>query len=660
MMDFKAFADTVNRQYNAMAISELYTTNITDDELYAVYLNAFPAGTDPIFRSKTSHDCNCCRKFITRLGSLVYLQDGQITTVWDTCDKLEEPYNIVAKALADAVRSAGVNSVFRTSERQYGTEQTADAHIDGHVWDHLYGKVADRHFSLEPAAEIGRANTAMQVFARGMAELSVSSIETVVDLIKSDSLYRGQEHLQTAENFLALKKQYDLAPDNALFVLQNFKRPAAQARNAVIGTLIIDISEGVELERAVNSFETKVAPQNFKRNSSPITSAMVESADKKLKELGLEGAVHRRHAKMADMSVNNVLFVDNSAQSQMKDGIAGLLADVVTKNTTEPKNSTEISIDDFVATVLPEATSVKVHLKNANLPNFVSMTAGDGPERMFKWDNNFSFAYDGDAADSIKQRVKAAGGRVDEAKLRVSLSWYNTDDLDIHASAPGKKRIYYGDKQGVLDVDMNVSGESTEPVENLSWVDTLSNGVYKIAVNNYTNRNKGVNGGFDLEVECNGIVHNYHSKTSNVTLNEYLLEITVLDGTIALINHTNVEKSGNVRPTDKWGVSTENLIPVDTVLLSPNYWDDNAVGQCHWMFILKDCLNPDPVRGFFNENLRADLVEHRKVFEILGSKTKAPFSPDQLSGVGFTKGRDDSLIVVVETAKTTRSYTIKF
>ena len=52
--------------------------------------------------------------------------------------------------------------------------------------------------------------------------------------------------------------------------------------------------------------------------------------------------------------------------------------------------------------------------------------------------------------------------------------------------------------------------------------------------------------------------------------------------------------------------------------------------------MLKDCKNPNSVRGFYNEFLRPDMNEHRKVFELLASNMKAEYSEDQLSGVGFS------------------------
>src|SRR5690606_35954875 len=150
--------------------------------------------------------------------------------------------------------------------------------------------------------------------------------------------------------------------------------------------------------------------------------------------------------------------------------------------------------------------------------------------------------------------------------------------------------------------------------------------------------------GFELEVEMDGQVQRYkydRAVTGTVTA----LMITVSGGQI-----TDVRLGGDVTggafSTEKWGVKTETLVPVDTLMLSPNHWGDNKVGNRHWFFILRDCKNPDPVRGIYNEYLRPDLNEHRKVFEVLGSKTKAPFAEDQLSGLGFSSTQRNSLIVV--------------
>jgi hypothetical protein len=113
---------------------------------------------------------------------------------------------------------------------------------------------------------------------------------------------------------------------------------------------------------------------------------------------------------------------------------------------------------------------------------------------------------------------------------------------------------------------------------------------------------------------------------------------------------------------DKWGVKTETFAKVQTVMFSPNYWDENAVGNKHWFFILEGCKNPEPTRGVYNEFLagRLGLDKHRKVFEILGDKTKCPVTDNQLSGLGFSSTRGDVVMVCVKTGRAQKYYNINF
>ncbi len=93
----------------------------------------------------------------------------------------------------------------------------------------------------------------------------------------------------------------------------------------------------------------------------------------------------------------------------------------------------------------------------------------------------------------IKQRVEAAGGRYEGVDIRASLLWNNTNDLDLHVIAPSGEHIYYAHKRsacgGWLDVDMNVRGETTKPVENVQWTrGSAPAGRYKVFVQNYRSR----------------------------------------------------------------------------------------------------------------------------------------------------------------------------
>jgi hypothetical protein len=652
--NFPEFAAKVKQRYDIMSNNELFTVDVPD--IFDTYLSAFPEGTNELFRERTEHDCNCCKQFIRRLGKVVSIEDGKVVTVWDI-PGLPYPYDVVARRLHETIIQQPIQTVFRTKERQYGTEYNWDTHDHTIQWKHFWGRVGNKHYSLTPDTARSNIEAAAQVFKRGLEELKPEAFDTVVELIEQNQLYRGEEHLAPLREFRRVQRLYLESPNKSTFVWENIANRAARFRNTVIGTLLVDLSEGVDEETAIRSFEQKVAPYNYKRPTAAITPKMIENAVKILREMGLEQSIERRMAKITDVSVNNVLFVDNSVQGQMKDGIEGLLLESVKPKSLEIKNAQPIPVADFFERVVPNAKSIQLQLTNKHLGNFVTLTAPvhENTGRLFKWNNDFAWSYDGEVTDSIKQRVKKAGGNV-EADLRVSLAWHNTDDLDIHVYEPSGRHIYFGDKAGILDVDMNVSQCVRDPVENISYLTrSLMDGLYTIKVNNFTKR-ESTDVGFQLEVEREGVVEQFsYDKALRNKETVTALALEIRDRKVKAVKPLTDLVGGTI-PTVKWGLTTGQLVKVDTIMLSPNHWDEQQVGNRHYFFMLKDCRNPDPVRGIFNEYLRGELEGHRKVFETLGAKTKAQPSHDQLSGLGFSSTKRDEITAIVDN----KAYLVQF
>jgi hypothetical protein len=645
---FVDFSKAVHSRFSEMSKGELFV--VEADDIFDRYLAAYPDGTNPIFRTRTEYDCQCCKQFVRRLGVVVSIKNGEMVTVWGNLD-VSDPFKVVADTLDQYIRSLPIKTVFRTKEHGYGADHTYDSKTTDR-YNHFHGEVNNKHHSTDADTKRSEQEAIFQVFQRGLKEIRLNDIETIIGLIDDNGLYRGEEHKPALLGFRELMKGYLKAGSSDLFIWENLNNRNSRFRNTVIGTLLTDLAEGKDIEQAVRSFEAKVAPTNYKRTTSIITQKMVEEAVETLNKLGLGGAIYRRFAKLSDVSINDVLFVDNDAKGKMKDGIAAILESSVKKTAPNLKNAVSITSDDFVNNVLKGATSVEVLLENRHTGNFVSLTGSDGPERLFKWDNNFAWSYDGDVTDSVKQRVKAAGGNI-SAKLRVSLSWFNLDDLDLHAVTPKGDHISFANKMGILDVDMNVSQPVRNAVENLAF-NTLQNGVYDISVNQYRQR-ETTDFGFSLEVEFAGVVEQFnYSRALRGNDTVKALKLTVKDGQLIKIDS---ELTRGSSAQDKWGVKTGALIPVTSIMFSPNHWNGEKVGAKHLIFSLRGCKNPESTRGIYNEFLRSDLEKHRKVFEVLGAKTKCQPTDDQISGVGFTSARGDTVTVVVDGR---RSYVISF
>ncbi len=650
--------------------------DIEGDALYAQYLAAFPEGTNPIYKKNTEHDCSCCKHFIRRAGGVVAIRNGSLATVWDrAAAEAQAPYNIVATALRDAVRAATVSDLYRVgqSETCFGAVQTRSLDKETQqalTWNHLHtGEIPRNLRTATPGQVCGDYRTTAQVFERGLVELTPDAVETVLSLVMSNGLYRGEEHKAAIVQFQAAQRAYLSAGEGrerSLFVWANATGPAARFRNTVIGTLVQDLSEGKDLEHAVKSFETKVAPTNYKRTTALITPGMVKKAMETIESLGLESALERRFAVIGDISVNDVKWVDGRVKPLMKGGIGDVLMQHAA-STTKPKDderAEDIDLDDFMTRILPETTGLELLFKNELAGNLMSLTApkDPAPKQLFRWDNDFAWSYGGNVADSIKERVKKAGGKVDGAALRVSLSWFNFDDLDLHMKEPGGGIIYFRNKRGstggALDVDMNAGGpRSREAVENIVWTTNPPDGAYGVMVNNFAQRETS-DPGFVVEMESGGkLTHFTFNKAVRNTESIAVAKLHVKNGVVVEVEVGQGITAGNISQ-DKWGLKTEQYVKVAAVTLSPNFWGDNAVGNKHTFFVLDGAKNDEPTRGFYNEFLHPRLESHRKVFEVIGDKTKCQPTEGQLSGLGFSSTKKESFIVRAQQGKKQRIFNV--
>ena len=658
MADFKPFASAVDAQYKAMLKADTQKRNMflidaTGDELWAHYLASFPEGTNPMFRERTEHDCSCCRNFIKNIAGVVFLKDGKLSTVWDKVSGCEE-YDVVAAKMAEFVRSKQIFGPFVAQMTIYGAAQTKH---NGETWNHFHAQVPREYIAKNLHSNVvGLRRDDVAILKRSLEEITDDSVEIVSELIAQKSLYRGEEHKSTIKALLDLKKKYNkLSGEQKVFFLWETATPATRIRNTVIGTLLTDLSEGVDLEAAVKSFEAKVAPANYKRPKALVTQKMIDQAKKTVEELGIEDSLYRRYAVKTDISVNNVLFADNSVKPLMVGGVFDNIKPTAQKAAVDFKNVETVEVSRFLSDVLPKATEVELFVENKLFGNFVSLVAPVhiDSKPLFKWDNGFSWSYDGEVTDSIKERVKKAGGKVD-GDIRISLSWHNKDDLDLGVVKGGEK-LYFGHKRAFgahLDVDTNGGGTHNyvDPVENIVWAkrSDLKKGVYKIYVNQWSKRTSD-NQGFEVEVEIMGDIYTYSARDnmpSGKTIE--IGTLTVNGATGDVIVGGGLKKGGSSR--EKWGIKSGDFVPVEMIMRSPNFWDDKKIGNQHVFFMLKGCKNPESTRGFYNEFLRDDLTEHRKVFEMLAGVLKTPVSDDQLSGVGVSTTQKTSVIVRVSGA----------
>ena len=673
------------------ATGKLFRSTVTGSQLWDAYLKGF--GEDPIFRDPQSsvHNCNQCKHFFNRYGNIVAVDDdNSIMTMFDTApDEYKESFRMMSELLKNApIQEVFVetyqylyNAIYehcsktadtfalnldhnvkrytKEEAEMYGVVKAGETRTFSHFSVRLPKQFVD--FSMKSVSETaGTSREDKAVFKRALDEIPVDTLKLVLDLISQGSLLNGDTFKAKVQSFLELADEYagiqTEQRDNWCWV-KSYKNPIARFRNELIGTLCVELAEGKELNAACQAFNKRVDPANYMKAKAPITQRMIDNAKAFIAENGYEESFTRRCATMEDIRVCDILHA-NAGDGTVK---AVSILDGIKPTSTRHKRSEfdgveEVPIDKFMRDILPGCTSVEVFLQNSHERNFVTLTTpvSKGSKPIFKWGNNFGWTYKGNLAgkSEIKEAVKSAGGFVD-AHFRFSIMW-NEDgrsivDLDAHAIEPTGCEIYFGGYKapsrtpvcgGMLDIDMiDPTGVG---VENIFWTEPsrIKDGPYRFFIVNYDQHH---NSGAKAEIAFGDDVFTYivdHEIGRPVDI----ATVHIKNGEIDHVDHSKYLIDCNATSKEIYGLETNKFHKVNLVCLSPNHWD-GAVGNKHYFFMLDGAKSPEAIRGFHNEFLIPELLEHRKVMEVLGAALKVESTDKQLSGLGFNATVRDEVVL---------------
>lgn len=681
------FNKLIQAQFDKMCkTGKLFRSKVTGQEVWDKYLGSFE--DDPIFRDpeSSSHNCNLCKNFIRRYGNIIAIDENyKIMTIWDV--NPDDVYKPSAKAISKLLKSKPVLDVFfetfdelnslpyescnktqplyklgmshnvkrytREEAEKFGVVKPNEIRTFHHIYLSIPTEFVNKSGSSVESLQ-GTYRAAKDVFTRGMEEISFDTLTLVKDLIIQKSLLDGQTHLFKVEKMIELKKEFDLISSenrNNWCWINSYNNQFAKFRNELIGTLCSDLSQGMDLNTACQTWNKRVDPANYMKASAPITKRQIEEAQKFVEENDYVESFNRRFATIEDIKASEILHM-NSGKGELKEVS---IFDSIKSTSTRHKKAEfdkveEVSIDTFMKDILPTCTSVEAYLENRLEGNMVSLTTSKVKESkpIFKWTNNYSWTFNGNLAGKsmIKENVKSAGGKID-GLLRCSLQWNDEDtkgivDFDLHCQESDGNHINYSDKRssvtnGWLDVDM--IRPSKIGIENITWQNKLPDMKYKFFVKNFCG---SPNTGFKVEIEFDGNVFNYHYQNPVAgKQNIEVATVTVKKGVISIVHH--LPESSNSR--EIYGLPTNEFHKINLICLSPNHWDENNVGNKHYFFMLNECKCPTSIRSFHAENLIPELAQHRKVLEVLGNSTMISPADKQLSGLGFNATVHDELIV---------------
>lgn len=663
MSNFIKFKRAIQTKFAKMQSFDLFQTNIDKDTIWQTYLDSFPHNSNPIFRKRSQHDCSACRRFIKIIGNIVNInEDGTLDTIWDL-NVDDNNYQIVANSMAAFVKQHTINGQFYHYQKIVGVEKSFEDIITDNgkelfTWEHFCVTLPSKyiHTNMDINKIHSEEISTFNVVKRSCEELTISALETVIELINQGSLYRGNEHLHIVNKFKQFKVGYDLAINKDHFIWNNINDKSLRIRNTAIGTLLIDLSEDLDLDIAVRKFETVVAPANYKRPKPIVTKKQIEEAKKILEDAGLISSLERKIASINDIPVEHIIFLNSDIKPMAIKDVFDDMSDSVTVDPKKMSKVEKINIKDFIMNVVPKAKSIEILVESRHKTNTFIMTSPQdfSAPMLFKWNNPFAWGYIGNVTDSIKEKVKSAGGKID-ADICCRLGWKNSDDLDLHMIEPNGYHINFSNKRsyttgGELDVDMNAGGiqNSVDPVENIFYPDIkkMKPGIYKLYVNQYSNRNSETlnNYGFTIEVEILNDIHTfnysqYMPTNKNVDICNIIIKPNLLIELQSLIPSELSSVTVN-------GVKTQTFAKVKAIMLSPNYWE-TKIGNLHYFFVIDGCVPEENPRGIYNEFIREDIGVNKRVFELLGSKLKTEMSPNPVTGLGFSETQRNTIFVKV-------------
>lgn len=353
----------------------VFTTDV--ENLYDVFLNNLP------FYARQTYDCRACRNFVNKYGSLVRINDeGYLEPVmWEGVNTVSFFADAV-EAVYDAVTNARVTGVFITSEKTLGTPKTG-------IWEHMAVYVPKpmiySSFVYTTNMVSAEKREDFKMLAKAASEYSIETVEAAVNLLRSDSMYRGNKILGNAEWFLdALKCVKDNRNRRNILWKKVATAPSGfcHISSSMIGTLLDDISEGMSIEAVQRRFNEKMDPLKYQRPQVAPSAGNVARAEKIVAELGLENSLKRRFARLDEIET---IWkpVDKTNKPTSSTVSSGVFSDIKTKESTVNKpnigyrSESKMTWVKFQRTVLPIATKIELDVHTRTNSYAAIVTAED-------------------------------------------------------------------------------------------------------------------------------------------------------------------------------------------------------------------------------------------------------------------------------------------
>ena len=363
----------------------VFTTSASG--LFSLYLDALPE------QERQKHNCAACRSFINRFGGLVIIdQEGrQSPAFWDDRDAGPR-YLPAVRAMIHRVSKAVVTGVFVSSEEVWGTPKTGN-------WAHLSvtppRAMVYRHALLTAGQEMAIKREDFKNISRALFEFSKATVAQALAILGADAMYRSEKIVGPATFLYNLHAAHagaarDIHRDNLTWLAvatapEGFCHP----RSSMVGTLLEDITAGMNFDVVSIRFAEKMHPLQYQRPQSPPSAGNIEQAEKIMAKLGAAGSLARRYARLDEIEKIWTPQAKAVCDRAENGRVFGHLKPKDTKNTVQPMNLplARITWKRFERDILPGATRLEFMAPRiGSYAAIVTAENFDAPP-IIQWDN---------------------------------------------------------------------------------------------------------------------------------------------------------------------------------------------------------------------------------------------------------------------------------
>jgi len=652
--DYRGFLLSIKKEFedgiNGGRI--LFRTDVKD--LFDTFLDHLPK------EARDHYNCSTCRGFVRKFGGLVYIDQvgDKRSVLWG---KAPAFFQKAVNAMKEEVLKSKVLSVFVHDSTVLGTPITGE-------WEHMSVTMPRSMVRIQAHKSSGQLMAiSMEEFRmlKGVLnKYSAEVAEKVHNLLGSDTMNRDEICNLKASWFDRVNKSISKVKDEKradnLLWLEVALAPVGYCHvgGSMLDTLLGDMNDGLDVETIRERYEDKVRADNYMREKSDPKEGEIKRAEELVEEYGVADSLQRRFATLEE--IPTFLWKDKKKKEKVEKS-SGVFGCVVAKIKDEADSmdlpESTMTWEKFQKKVLPKADSIEVMVdKKERLMAMVTAAIADS-KNMLKWDNQFSWYYHNGIDGEIKRRVEEAGGLYEDNEIRCSLIWNNRTDLDLHCIEPSSYEISYkhhvSQTGGELDVDMNVHGETTTPVENIRWRRNAPEGSYEFVVDKFKDRSFGDNP-YTVELQVGNKIYKH---TGNLRMNDEEIAFKFMYHNGKVTNM--IGDNGEETELKIWGLRYGGFASVTGITTSPNMWGDKPKEQSgeHTFFLLDGCRDDEEEkgRGLFTEMLLPEYHEIRKTLGSYFAKTAVTGKECATAcGVGFSKDTNWNLTLRVREGKSRR------